>query len=235
MDLTENLKITRISGKKREETEDIVVKEISLTIFLNGKKVKRLCCSPDELKELVLGFLYSQGKLDKLKDLESLKWDEKKRSIKVKTLTPTPKEPRLLRARSNLRIKKESISGLALKMEKRSKLFQTTGGVHSACLADRKKKIILFTEDIGRQNALDKIIGESLLKNISLQNKIMLSSGRITSETITKMVRAKIPIIVSPGAPTDSAVNLARRLGITVVGFARGKRINIYSHKERII
>jgi FdhD protein len=119
-------------------------------------------------------------------------------------------------------------------METRSKLFQTTGGVHSACLADRKK-ILLFTEDIGRQNALDKIIGASLLKNISLQNKIMLSSGRITSETITKMVRAMIPVIVSPGAPTDSAVNLARRLGITVVGFARGKRINIYSHPERII
>ena len=235
MDLTENLKITRISGKKREEKEDIVTKEIFLTIFLNKERLRNLCCSPDKIEELALGFLYSQGKLNDLKDLKSLKWDEEKGSIKVRIHTPTPKEPRLLRVRSNLRIKKESISGLALKMEERSKLFQTTGGVHSACLADRKKKIIIFTEDIGRQNALDKIIGASLLKNISLQNKIMLSSGRITSETITKMVRAMIPVIVSPGAPTDSAVNLARRLGITVVGFARGKRINIYSHKERII
>jgi len=234
MDLTENLKITRISGKKKEETKDIVVKEISLTIFLNGKRVKRLCCSPDELKELVLGFLYSQGKLDKLKDLESLKWYEKKRSIKGKTLTPTPKEPRLLRVRSNLRIKKESIFSLALEMEKRSKLFRATGGVHSACLTNRKK-IILFTEDIGRQNALDKIIGESLLRNISLQNKIMLTSGRITSETITKIARVRIPVIVSPGAPTDLAVNLAKKLGITIVGFVRGKRMNVYSHPERII
>ncbi len=235
MDLTESLKISRISGRKREETEDIVTKEASLTIFLNGKRVKRLSCSPDKLKELSLGFLYSQGKLEDLKDLKSLKWDERKGTIKVKTLTPAPKKPRLLRVRSNLRIKKESIFSLALEAEKRSRLFQTTGGVHSACLTDRKKKIILFAEDIGRQNALDKIIGESLLKNVSLQNKIMLSSGRITSETIAKMVRAKIPIIVSPGAPTDLAVNLARRLGITVVGFARRERMNIYSHPERII
>lgn len=234
MDLTESLKISRISGRKREETEDIVTKETSLTIFLNGKRVKRLSCSPDKLKELSLGFLYSQGKLDDPEDLKSLKWDERKGTIKVKTLTPAPKKPRLLRVRSNLRIKKESIFSLALEAEKRSRLFQTTGGVHSACLTDGKK-IILFTEDIGRQNTLDKIIGESLLKNVSLQNKIMLSSGRITSETIAKMVRAKIPIIVSPGAPTDLAVNLARRLGITVVGFARRERMNIYSHPERII
>jgi len=234
MDLTKNLKITRISGRKKEETKDIVTKETSFYISLNGKRVKRLCCSPDKLKELTLGFLYSQGKLEDPKDLKSLKWDEKKGIIKVKTHTPAPKEPRLLRVRSNLRIKKASISSLALKMEKRSKLFQTTGGVHSACLADRKK-IILFTEDIGRQNALDKIIGESLLKDISLRNKVMLTSGRITAETITKVVRAKIPVIVSPGAPTDSAINLARRLGITVVGFARRGRMNIYSHKERII
>lgn len=232
MDLTENLKITRISGKKREEIEDIVVKEISLTIFLNGKRVKRLCCSPDKIRELVLGFFCSQGRLKNPKDLKSLRWDRKKGIVKVEI--PLSKGPRLLKVRSNLRIKKESVFGLALATEKRSKLFRATGGVHSACLTDRKK-IILFTEDIGRQNALDKIIGESLLKNVSLQNKVMLTSGRITGETITKMARARIPIIVSPGAPTDLAVNLAKKLGITIVGFTREERMNIYSHKGRII
>lgn len=232
MDLTENLKITRISRRKREKIKDIVVKEISLIIFRNGKRLKSLSCNPDKIKELALGFLYSQGKLNDLKDLKSLKWDEKKRIVKVEI--PSPKELRLLKVRSILKVKKESIFNLALAMEKRSKLFRATGGVHSACLTDRKK-IILFSEDIGRQNALDKIIGESLLKNIPLQNKIILISGRITGETITKMVRAKIPIIISPGATTDLAVNLARRLGITVVGFVRGERMNIYSHEERII
>ena len=232
MDLTERLKISRISGKKREERKDIVTKETSLTIFLNGKRVKRLCCSPDKIRELVLGFFYSQGRLKSPKDLKSLRWDRKKGIVKVEI--PFLKEPRLLKVRSILKVRKESIFSLALATEKRSKLFRATGGVHSACLTDRKK-IILFTEDIGRQNALDKIIGASLLKNISLQNKVMLTSGRITSETITKMARAKIPIIVSPGAPTDLAINLAKKLGITVVGFARGERMNIYSREERII
>ncbi len=104
MDLTERLRISRISGKKREEREKI--------------------------EELALGFLYSLGKLKDPKDLKSMKWNEKKGSIKVRTHTPIPEEPGLLRVSSHLRIRKESIFCLALKAEKRSKLFQATGGVH---------------------------------------------------------------------------------------------------------
>lgn len=234
MNLTEKLKITGISGGKRKEIEDIVVKEISLTIYLNGKRLKRLYCSPDKLRELSLGFLYSQGRLKNFNELKSLKWSKKQEVVKVEISSFCFKNPKLLKIKSNLRIEKESVSSLALEMERRSKLFRATGGVHGAALAD-KKKIILFAEDIGRQNALDKIIGESLLKNIPLQNKIVLTSGRITSETITRMVRAKIPIIISFGAPTDLAVSLAKRSGITVIGFAQEERMNVYSHEERII
>lgn len=231
MDLAEKLKITRISGRKKEEIEDTVTIEISLTIFLNGRRLKRLWCSPAKIRELVLGFLYSQKGV---KDLKSFKWDKKKGIVRVEIPSHRLEEPELLEASSNLKVRKEAIFTLASEMERRSRLFRATGGVHNACLTDGEK-IILFSEDIGRQNALDKIIGESLLKNITLQNKIMLTSGRITSETITKIVRARIPVIISPGAPSNLAVNLARRLGVTIVGFTRGERMNIYSHPERII
>jgi len=115
-----------------------------------------------------------------------------------------------------------------------SNLFQKTGGVHSAALADRNG-ISLFSEDIGRHNAVDKIIGKAFLTNTPLEDKILLSSGRISSEIMTKVIRNKIPILVSRTAPTCMSLTYAEDHGITLVGFARGNRMNIYTHPQRII
>ncbi|MGE5173223.1 MAG: formate dehydrogenase accessory sulfurtransferase FdhD, partial [Betaproteobacteria bacterium] len=114
-----------------------------------------------------------------------------------------------------------------------SKLYLETGGVHSAALSDGKG-ILFFSEDIGRHNAVDKIIGKAFLKSVSVENKILITSGRITSEIMTKAGRNRFPILISRAAPSCMAVSYAEDLGITLVGFARGDRMNIYTWPKRI-
>ena len=116
----------------------------------------------------------------------------------------------------------------------RSEVFKATGGVHSAALCDTKN-ILVFNEDIGRHNAIDKIFGECLLKDIPTDERLVITSGRVSSEILLKVARRNIPIIISKAAPTDLGVKLANDLGMTLLGFVRGKRINAYANEGRIV
>ena len=125
------------------------------------------------------------------------------------------------------------IIDLMQEMGKRSELFRETGGVHSSALA-REGTLVLFREDIGRHNAIDKIIGECLLSGIPFDDALLMTSGRITSEIARKAGIAGIPVIASRSAPTSLAIRMAEELDLTIVGFVRGKRMNIYTGDWRI-
>jgi FdhD protein len=125
------------------------------------------------------------------------------------------------------------IQRLMHEFEKRSVLFHQTGGVHAAALAN-KNEILIYFEDIGRHNAVDKVFGKCLLEEISCEDKLLLLSGRISSDILAKASKSKVTIIVSRSAPTSLAVKNAQKLGITLVGFARGSKMNIYSFPLRI-
>jgi FdhD protein len=118
-------------------------------------------------------------------------------------------------------------------LQQKALLFKATGGVHSAALADNEM-LLYFYEDIGRHNAVDKIIGECLLNGTATDDKALFTSGRISSEIMLKAAKLKIQLIVSRAAPTSLSVELAEALNITLVGFVRGRRMNIYSHPWRI-
>lgn len=133
-----------------------------------------------------------------------------------------------------MRIASSYISTLLEEFRARSQLHRQTGGVHAAALADRKG-ILVFREDIGRHNAVDKVIGAYLLEGNDFHDKLVLSSGRLSSEILHKAAACGLPILVSRSAPTDRCVALAREWGITLIGFARGRRMNIYSGSERIV
>jgi FdhD protein len=115
----------------------------------------------------------------------------------------------------------------------RSQVYRTTGGVHSAALCDTGS-ILLFNEDIGRHNAIDKIFGECILRDISVDDRIIITSGRVSSEILLKVIKRNIPILISKSAPTDLGVRLANDLGVTLVGFVRGERMNVYSNGWRV-
>ena len=115
-----------------------------------------------------------------------------------------------------------------------SELFQKTGAVHSAGLCD-PSKVLYYYEDIGRHNALDKLAGDVLLKEIDTRDKIATVSCRMSVEIIGKIIKTGIPIVISNAAPTLWAVKLADKAGLTIVGFARNNRFNIYTHEKRIV
>lgn len=248
------VEITQVRGGFREKREDLVVSELPLVLLVNGKRLVTIYCSPDNLEALALGCLTSSELIRDRDDVISMKlkkdesvldvrikeekeWGGKFLQLKALASGGGKEELRSLlpaqKIDTRVYISEDKIFTLMEKFKRRSQLFRDTGGVHSAALC-KQKEIILFTEDIGRHNALDKIIGESLQEGIPLEDKIILSSGRITSEIVTKLAKQRIPILISKAAPTDLGIQIAEEIGMTLVGFVRGKRMNIYSYDWRI-
>ncbi len=131
-------------------------------------------------------------------------------------------------------ISSELIFSSMKEMQKNTRLFKETGGCHGAAIFDLKASLITVKEDIGRHNAIDKCIGELLFKKEFFHDKILTSTGRLTGDSVLKAVRAQIPIVSSLSAAVESGIILADSYGITLIGFARGKKMNIYTHPERI-
>ena len=131
-------------------------------------------------------------------------------------------------------VSSELIFSSLIEMQKNTQLFRETGGCHGAAIFDPEGNLIAVSEDIGRHNAIDKVIGALLLKKESFNNKILTSTGRLTGDSVLKAVRAQIPIVASLSAAIESGIRLASSYGITLIGFARGKRMNIYTNPKRI-
>ena len=246
--------LTRIKGNKREEISDLVARETTFTILLNKKKLVTLNCSPEKYKFLGLGFLYTSGILQKKEDIISLDINRKQglMDIKIKGVSlssedivnsnlwirsyqqPEEQEKTPLSIDTSLKISSSLVYSLISEMQERANFFKLTGGVHSCALADKSGSIVLFSEDISRYNTIDKIVGEAFVNDITTEDKIILTSCRITSGILRKIVIGKLSMVISRAAPTDLAIKLAKRVGITLVGFVRGERMNVYTHPERI-
>jgi FdhD protein len=251
--------IIRIQDESIEESTDQVAAEIGFTLIANNKQIVTLLCTPAELDAMAIGFLLSEGILQDRKSLLNVQVDEKTFTVSVTlanlpddidntfhqktvtsgcgrgiTFTDVSSLKDLSPNKSLIRISSAEIQNLLKEFRSISRLFMKTGGVHSAALAARKG-IHLFAEDIGRHNAVDKLIGKAFLDGIPVEDKILLSSGRISGEIMTKVIRNRIPIIISRTAPTCMSITYAEDHGITLIGFARGNRMNIYTHPQRVV
>ncbi|NHJ21013.1 MAG: formate dehydrogenase accessory sulfurtransferase FdhD [Candidatus Lokiarchaeota archaeon] len=134
----------------------------------------------------------------------------------------------------DLTVNAELIFSSMLEMQKNTRLFRETGGCHGAAMFDLNGSLLTVKEDIGRHNAIDKVIGALLLKNQQIKNKLLTSTGRLTGDSVLKAVRAQIPIVSSISAAVESGIMLADSYGITLIGFVRGRRMNIYANPKRI-
>ena len=248
----------KISGNSVEGVIDEVASELPIKLVLNGEPLVTLLCTPSELEELTVGFLLSEGLLRDRAAIKKLAVDEHEATVHVDLADLPPDFSKLFEKRTissgcgkgvtftQYRMHADDrivVKGPLLSLDDIKRLLKTfrsisslyleTGGVHSAALSDGRE-ILLFSEDIGRHNAVDKLIGKAFLKSVSVENKILLTSGRVTSEIMTKAGRNRFPIIISRAAPSCMAVSYAEDMGITLVGFARGERMNIYSWPKRI-
>ncbi|MBI4687179.1 MAG: formate dehydrogenase accessory sulfurtransferase FdhD [Nitrospirae bacterium] len=250
------INITEYHDWQFSEKADHVASEKKLRIFSNNKEIVSLMCTPVMVKELVVGFGLSEGLLGGAGELpmgwcsERLEIFYKDEEIEAHLPIDAPQatatltsgcakgvtfvsDEKLPLLEDDFRISIHAIFDLYKGFMKKSELFMTTGGVHSAALCD-EKEMLVFSEDIGRHNAVDKIIGYAFLENIALQDKILLLSGRLSSEITLKAIKSRIPVIVSRAAPTDRSVEIARSHNITMIGFLRAQKLNIYSQPERI-
>ncbi|MFJ5964317.1 formate dehydrogenase accessory sulfurtransferase FdhD [Bacillus sp. NPDC093026] len=246
------------AGKFNCKTDE-VVEEFPLTILVNGEEFVTLVCSPDHLRELVIGFLASEGVIRFKNEIKRFTIDESMGFAYVelndtKSFRSSDFTKRVIgsccgkgrhfyflqdvktakTAIDKINISAETCIHLMMCLQNESQLFQHTGGVHNAGLCDTEKLIITRT-DIGRHNALDKIYGYCLLHRILVRDKILVFSGRISSEVLLKAAKLGVSIVISKSAPTELALEMAEELNITTVGFVRGDSFNIYTHHQRII
>jgi len=247
---TDRIPVLRFTQEGKSSVEDIVVREFSLTIVLNGQELVTLLCSPTKLQYLAVGFLLSEGLVNGKDDIKKTVVDGQRGVAEVETgdVIGIP-SGRVLASSGGRSLASEGIQKVSADPQTQlpasqvfslmedfvqcSRIFKATGGVHSAALCDTKG-ILVFSEDIGRHNAIDKIFGECLLKDMATDNQIIVTSGRVSSEILVKVARRNIPILVSKSAPTDLGVKLANDLGITLIGFVRGKKMNVYANGWRV-
>lgn len=140
-----------------------------------------------------------------------------------------------LQSKGSMKINSDIIFSAVKKMQTATPLYRETGGCHGAAIFDMEGNLLSAKEDVGRHNAIDKVIGDMLMKQHSFENVFLTSTGRLTADSVLKAIRAKIPIVASFSAALESGIRLAFAYGITLIGFARGARMNIYTHPERII
>ncbi|MDO5448052.1 MAG: formate dehydrogenase accessory sulfurtransferase FdhD [Clostridia bacterium] len=236
MNLTDSLDIIRYSDGETEEVSDLMVNEASLSIHVNGEIVKELLCSPAELEELALGYLVTQGYISDKADVLDFEVDDKAfvANITLKDEISDGKFGLNLEQNESIVFKKGTLLHNLVQFYGESTLQKATAGVHRCALCD-DSGIIYSSDDISRHCAFDKIIGHAVTEGITLSDKYVITSGRVPLDMIKKVNVCGIPMIVSRTAPTISAANFARDRDITLLGFARENRFNIYSGFSRII
>ncbi|UCF79486.1 MAG: formate dehydrogenase accessory sulfurtransferase FdhD [Candidatus Eiseniibacteriota bacterium] len=255
--LLKHFDILRDKDGETLTVKDAVAVEMRLSVSLDGEEVAVLSCSPGGEKYLALGFLLSEGLLGRPEEVRSVR--KQKGGVSIRTKRGRPKEKRALTriltsgCGGGLTFRKEEdidpakdllidyttifskprILALMREFLASSEMFRLTGGTHVAALSDGSKVLFTF-EDIGRHNAVDKILGRCFVEKIRTSDKMLLCSGRLSSEIVQKALQGGILVLVSRAAPTSLAIERARRFGITLAGFVRGKRMNVYSHPARI-
>lgn len=248
------IELIRIVQGKKEKVSDLVAREIAVTIMVNKEELVCLPCSPGKINYLAVGFLLSSGILKHIDDILSMETRKNFFQIEMKNFQKSCLEKihfsKISEFREQMKIMDKSVAlssiqrtfaidpdliyTLLAKMEEKSAFFRLSGGVHSCGLADSRGKIHFFCEDISRYNTIDRIFGEAFLKNIDTRDKIILTSCRISYGIMKRMIIGNVPVVISRSAVTDRAIQLAQQRGITLVGFARNRKMNIYTHADGI-
>ncbi len=262
--MTQHMVVTKIdiATRQKGKKEDVVAKEMPLHIFLGTIHFVSILCSPALFNELVMGHLLSEGLVESIDEISDVHFDQEnrcfvkllEREVEKRVILSKPFAQLIVSAcgrighRSlsellksiNLRtlptwqIEATKVSECVKRLNMLSDVYRRTGGVHVGALFGRTGELIVLAEDVGRHNAVDKVIGAASLKGTNLGECFLALSGRLTGDIVLKTARVGVPIIASLAAAVDSGVEVARKVKATLVGFVRGNRMNIYSNPERI-
>jgi FdhD protein len=234
-------------------TEGGVIEEATVSIYVNGQEVATVMCSPLDQEALAVGFLYNEGVIQSLADIGLVKANLPRNVVDVllKQAEFSPPRRMILTSgcgggvtlgymtetypalESDFATTAEVIFRRMRDLQGEARLYQQVRGVHAAVLADQTR-VLVSAEDVGRHNAVDKIAGKALQAGFDTRDHIILTSGRISSEMLTKARRMNVPLVASRTAPTSTAVKLAEAWNICVVGYVRGGSLRVYTHPWRL-
>lgn len=256
MEEVEEVMVVYITPEEKTIKKEHIIREIPFTIVVNGKELATLQCTPSGLQYLAVGFLLSEGVLTQKEEIKQAILDEKdfhiriyiQASVDMQALVPRrliasagvsfyqrKNEEAMPRLDSQLLGSRDKIFRLMQQFQTKSSLYRQTCGNHSCALCNTDGVIMVFADDIGRHNAVDKVIGECLLKGIPVEDKILATSGRISAEILNKLAKRKIPIIISLATATSLALDLAKSLGLTIIGFVHEQYMAIFAGDQRVI
>ena len=225
--------IIRIENNQRHQQKDHVIKEVSLKLKINSEEAFNLPCSGDHVNEMLTGYLYTNGYINTIGDIQSLDYHIETQTVSINL----EKSKSLLNGFNENTEIKLSASLIFEFMEKFSRIseqFKMTGAVHTAAMATQNG-IQKYFDDISRHNAIDKLIGYALLNNEPFGDKCLLLTCRMSSSIISKVIKAGFPMVVSTSPPTDQALEMAREKKIAMAGFVRSNRMNIYNGEESFL
>ncbi|MGZ7066688.1 MAG: formate dehydrogenase accessory sulfurtransferase FdhD [Methanobacterium sp.] len=247
-EMIKKVDIVRV-GREIQEIEEPISNDDEIKIVVNKTVIGTFSMSPNHLKEFVVGYLLGEGLLSSKNDIKKLEIEGKTIEVETDLIDFDLRRELVMssdcfggmrskieltkKVESNFTISKEAILEASKALRQRSEIWSTTGGTHIAILVNEDNYIGI--EDVSRHVAIDKVIGAGELQDVDFSNSFMFSSGRMPGDMIIKVARVGIPIIASKSAPTFSGYLAGKESNVTVIGFVRGNRFNIYTHPERII
>nr|NNM90731.1 formate dehydrogenase accessory sulfurtransferase FdhD [Bacilli bacterium] len=249
---------TKLTGAM--DKHDVIATEYALTIYLGEREMATIVCTPNHVEEMVVGFLASEGIIRSFDEITALKILPYRGAVHVTTSTAHTFSQNQFQKRyiasccgrsrqsfyfyndattakrvdDPVTIDANQVFALMTSLEEEAALFHETGGVHSAKLCDSYGVGTVRT-DIGRHNALDKLYGYSLMQKMDVQGKVIVFSGRLSSEVLLKVAKIGVGIVIAKSAPTALALTIAQELHITTIGFVKEQTFNVYTYPNRII
>lgn len=230
------------------ETKEKVVKDETVTLTINGNISRSMSAIEDSLEEFAVGYLVNENMVKTLKDIKSIEIDETKINVEIDdTLLKTnetvlcsdsaggwrSKIKEVNSVESDLQVSVHELIDRIEELKENAEIWQATGGTHVAGIVFEDQFVV--KEDVSRHVAVDKVIGYGILNGFDLNKSYVIYSGRMPADMVIKMTRAGVPILASNAAPANSGYNIAKKGNITLVGFLRGQRCNIYNNQNRIL
>ena len=250
-----------LSTGKTEKKVDFIAEEKPLHLFVNTTYWATILCSPSNLKDMAVGHLLSEGVVKSVEEIEEVTLKEAESSCTVKLIHGINIEDRVRlsrlhqrvitsacgegsphqyvgktpRVESQLKVKAQVLFESVNQLNFKAEVFRRTGGVHVAAIYKADGSMVTLAEDVGRHNAVDKAIGMAALDKVVFGECFLALSGRMSGDVAFKAAKVGLPIVASIAAALSSGVALAEKANLTIAGFVRGKRMNIYTFPERII
>ena len=235
------------NGKINYVTEK-VVKDSTITLTINNEISRSLSAIEDSLEEFAVGYLFNENMVKSLEDIEKIEINENHINVEIDDKLLKTKETVLCsdssggwRSKikeikpisSDFQVEADELINRIEELKNNAQIWQATGGTHVAGIVYKNNFIV--KEDVSRHVAVDKVIGYGILHNYDLSNSYIIYSGRMPADMVIKIVRAGIPVLASNAAPSYSGCETAKKGNVTLVGFLRGQRFNVYNNKNRII